>query len=58
MQKLKQWLGTKKSKAALMAAFFSGLYLAMPVVKPHLPEWLFVALSFSAKALSAFFGGV
>lgn len=58
MEKLKQWLGTKKSKAALLAAFFSALYLSMPLIKPYLPDWLFVAFSFAAKLASTFFGGI
>jgi hypothetical protein len=58
METIKKALETKKTKAALLAAFFSALYLSMPIIKPLLPDWVYVILSFVAKLGSAFLGGV
>lgn len=58
MEAIKKALETKKTKAAILAAFFSALCFAMPTIKPLLPDWVFVGLSFLAKLGSAFFGGV
>ncbi|WP_180980379.1 hypothetical protein [Vibrio diazotrophicus] len=57
METIKKALETKKTKAALLAAFFSALYLSLPIIKPLLPDWVYVILSFLAKLGSASLGG-
>ncbi len=57
METIKKALETKKKKAALLAAFFSALYLSMPIIKPLLPDWVYMSLSFVAKFGSVVLGG-
>nr|WP_102381531.1 hypothetical protein [Vibrio lentus]PMI58315.1 hypothetical protein BCU41_04050 [Vibrio lentus] len=50
--------GTKKGKAAIIAAFFTALGSCMPLLEPYLPEWVLTAFTFVVRFSAAFWGGV
>ncbi|CAM3933564.1 hypothetical protein [Vibrio aquimaris] len=56
--KFKEITGTQKTKAAVLAAFFYALYVALQAYREQLPSWLYHGLVFLSKMGSAFFGGI
>lgn len=54
----KRATGTKKGKAAVIAAFFAALSAAMPFLEPYLPNWAINLIGFLARFTVAFLGGL
>ncbi|MDG3089143.1 hypothetical protein P7F88_25105 [Vibrio hannami] len=56
LDKIKQSLGSKKTKAAIFTAFFVGLYQALPSLEPYLPDWALTVIAVFAKVGAVIFG--
>lgn len=56
LDKLKKGLGSKKTWAAILTAFFIGLSQALPFLESYLPKWALTTLAVLSKIGAVIFG--